>query len=39
MIHFQGEILKKFEETKNFFDNAGEIRSIIYFKIKLNRFL
>ena len=34
----QGEILKKFKESKNFFDNAVQSRSTVYFKIVLYNF-
>ena len=29
----QGELLKKFRDTENFFDSVGQSRSAIYFKI------
>ena len=29
----QGELLKRFKDTKNFFDNVGQSRSTMYFKI------
>ena len=32
-IFKQGQILKNFKKTENFFDNAGQSRSMIYFKI------
>ena len=35
----QGELLKKFKDTENFFDNVGQSRSTIYFKISLYKFL
>ena len=35
----QGEILKKFKDTQNFFDNVGQSKSTIYFKISLYKFL
>ena len=35
----QGELLKKFKDTENIFDNVGQSRSTIYFKILLYKFL
>ena len=35
----EGELLKKFKDTENFFDNVGQSRSTIYFKISLYKFL
>ena len=35
----QGQLLKKFKDTENFFDNVGQSRSTIYFKISLYKFL
>ena len=35
----QGELLKKFKDTENFFDNVGQSRSRINFKISLYKFL
>ena len=35
----QGEILKNFKDTQNFFDNVGQSKSTIYFKISLYKFL
>ena len=35
----QGELKKKFKDTKNFLDNVGQSRSTIYFKISLYKFL
>ena len=32
----QGELLKKFKDTENVFDNAGQSRSRIYLKISPN---
>ena len=33
------ELLKKFKDTENFFDNAVQSRSTMYFKISLCKFL
>ena len=38
-IYTQGEILKIFKETGNFFENAAQIRSTIYFKIAVSKLL
>ena len=38
-ISKQGELLKKFKDTWNFFDNVGLRKSTIYFKIFLYKFL
>ena len=35
----QGELLKKFKDTENFFDNVGQSKSTIYFKISLDELL
>ena len=35
----QGELLKKFKDTEDFFDNVGQSRSTIYFKISFCKFL
>ena len=35
----QGELLKEFKDTENFFDHVGQSRSTIYFKIWLYKFL
>ena len=35
----QGELLKRFKNTENFFDNITQSRSTIYFKISLYTFL
>ena len=35
----QGELLKKFKDTENFFDNVHQCRSTIYFKMSLYKFL
>ena len=35
----QGELLKKFQDNENFFDNVGQSRSTIYFKISLYKLL
>ena len=35
----QGELLKKFKDSDEFFDGLGLSRSIIYFKISLHKFL
>ena len=35
----QGQLLKKFKDTENFFDNVGQGRLAIYFKISLYKFL
>ena len=35
----QGEILKIFKDTQNFFDNVGQSKSTIYFKISPYKFL
>ena len=34
----QGELLKKFKDTDNVFDNVGQSGSMIYFKISLYKF-
>lgn len=35
----QGQLLKNFKETENVFENVGQIKSKIYFKIGLYKFL
>ena len=35
----QVELLKRFKDAQNFFDNVGQSKSIIYFKILLHKFL
>ena len=35
----QGELLKKFKDIENFFDNFGQSRPTMYFKISLYKFL
>ena len=35
----QGELLKRFKDSDEFFDGLGLSRSIIYFKISLHKFL
>ena len=35
----KGELLKKFRDTENVFDDVGQSRSTIYFKISLYKFL
>ena len=35
----QGQLLKKFKYTENFFDNVGKSRSTVYFKISLYKLL
>ena len=39
IIGKQGEILKKFKEEDEFFNCVGLSRFIIYFKIRLHKFL
>ena len=38
-IDKQGELLKKLKDIQNLFDNVGQSKSIIYFKISLYKFL
>ena len=38
-IHKQGEILKIFKETENFFDGSEKSRLTIYFKIAVYKIL
>ena len=38
-IYKQAEILKFFKETKSFFENEGQIRFTIYFKIAVYKLL
>ena len=38
-IYKKGATLKMFKETENFFDNAVQSRSIIYFKIAVYKIL
>lgn len=35
----QGQILKKFRDTENFVENVGKIRSTVYFKTEIYKFL
>ena len=35
----QGEIIKIFKETKNFFDNMGQSKSTVYFKTAVYKHL